>query len=62
MLDNIQLVLSIGVAKITTSIVRFLKLGAASVLPGAISRYFYPKILYKVIIFDVTLDQRQYIL
>ena len=48
MLDNIQLVLSIGVAKITTSIVRFLKLGAASVLPGAISRYFYPKILSKL--------------
>ncbi len=48
MLDNIRLALAIGIAKITTFIVRSLKLGAASVLPGAISLRLYPKILSKL--------------
>ena len=45
MLNNIQLALAIGIAKVVTFIVKFFKLGAASVLPGAISLRFYPKTL-----------------
>ena len=44
-IDQLRLGLSVGVAKIVTSLVRSLHLGAASVLPGAIARRFQPKAL-----------------
>ncbi|MEL4895811.1 Mur ligase family protein [Crocosphaera sp. Alani8] len=43
--DRIRLGLAVGVAKTITAGVRFFGLGAASVLPGAISRRFHPKLL-----------------
>lgn len=44
-IDQLRLGLSVGVAKIVTSLVRILHLGAASVLPGAIARRFQPNAL-----------------
>ena len=43
--DRIRLGLAVGVAKTVTAVVRLLGLGAASVLPGAISRRFHPRLL-----------------
>ena len=43
--DRVRLGLAVGVAKTVTAAVRFLGLGAASVLPGAISRRFHPRLL-----------------
>ncbi len=43
--DGIRLGLATGIAKIITATVRGLKLGAASVLPGEISRRLHPKLL-----------------
>lgn len=43
--NRIRLSLSVTVAKTVTSIVRGLKLGAASVLPGAIASRIYPSLL-----------------
>ncbi|MGK7940624.1 MAG: MurT ligase domain-containing protein [Crocosphaera sp.] len=43
--DRVRLGLAVGVAKTVTATVRFLGLGAASVLPGAISRRFHPRLL-----------------
>ncbi len=43
--DRVRLGLAVGVAKTITAVVRFVGLGAASVLPGAISRRFHPKLL-----------------
>ncbi|MEM8780730.1 MAG: Mur ligase family protein [Cyanobacteria bacterium P01_G01_bin.49] len=45
LVDRIRLALAVGVAKSVTATVRFLKLGAASVLPGAISRRLHPKLV-----------------
>ncbi len=45
LVDRIRLGLAVGVAKTVTAAVRFLGLGAASVLPGAISRRFHPRLL-----------------
>ncbi len=44
-LDRIRLSLAVGVAKIVASVVRSLKLGAASVLPGSISQRLHPRLL-----------------
>lgn len=43
--DRIRLALAVGVAKTVTAIVRGLKLGAASVLPGEIARRLHPRLL-----------------
>ncbi len=43
--DRIRLALAVATAKIVTSGVRLLKLGAASVLPGEIARRFHPHLL-----------------
>ncbi|MEA5471964.1 Mur ligase family protein [Spirulina sp. 06S082] len=43
--DRIRLGLAVGVAKTVTTIVKSLKLGAASVLPGEISRRIHPHLL-----------------
>ena len=43
--DRVRLGLAVGVAKAITAMVRLLGLGAASVLPGAISRRFHPRLL-----------------
>ena len=43
--DRIRLGLAVGVAKTVTGIVRSLRLGAASVLPGEISRRLHPRLL-----------------
>lgn len=43
--DRIRLGIAVAVAKIVTSIVRSLKLGAASVLPGEIARRLHPRLL-----------------
>ena len=45
LLDRIRLGLAVGVAKTVTAIVRSLGLGAASVLPGEISRRLHPRLL-----------------
>lgn len=45
LIDQIRLGLSVGVAKTVTGIVRQLRLGAASVLPGEIARRVHPKLL-----------------
>ena len=45
LIDRIRLGLAVGVAKTVTSIVRSLHLGAASVLPGEISRRLHPRLL-----------------
>ena len=45
LLDRVRLGLAVGVAKVVTAIVRSLSLGAASVLPGAISRFLHPHLL-----------------
>jgi len=43
--DRVRLSIAVGIAKIVTNIVRSLKLGAASVLPGSISRRLHPRLL-----------------
>jgi UDP-N-acetylmuramyl tripeptide synthase len=43
--DRVRLGLAVGVAKIITGIVRSLRLGAASVLPGEIARRLHPRLL-----------------
>ncbi|MEA5511988.1 Mur ligase family protein [Crocosphaera sp. UHCC 0190] len=45
LVDRIRLGLAVGVTKTVTAVVRFLGLGAASVLPGEISRRFHPRLL-----------------
>jgi UDP-N-acetylmuramyl tripeptide synthase len=45
LINRIRLGLAVGVAKTVTSIVRSLHLGAASVLPGEISRRLHPRLL-----------------
>jgi lipid II isoglutaminyl synthase (glutamine-hydrolysing) len=45
LLDRVRLGLAVGVAKIVTGIVRSLGLGAASVLPGEISRRLHSRLL-----------------
>ena len=45
LIDRIRLGLAVGVAKTVTSVVRSLRLGAASVLPGEISRRLHPRLL-----------------
>ena len=44
-LDRIRLALAVGVAKTVTAVVRWLQLGAASVLPGEIARRLHPRLL-----------------
>ncbi|HHP7229899.1 MAG TPA: MurT ligase domain-containing protein [Xenococcaceae cyanobacterium] len=43
--DRIRLSVAVGIAKMVTGIVRSLKLGAASVLPGLIARRLQPRLL-----------------
>lgn len=43
--DRVRLGLAVGVAKLVTAAVRSLRLGAASVLPGEISRRLHPRML-----------------
>lgn len=43
--DRVRLGLAVGVAKLVTALVRSLRLGAASVLPGEISRRLHPRLL-----------------
>lgn len=43
--DRIRLGLAVGVAKTVTALVKGLKLGAASVLPGEVSRRIHPRLL-----------------
>lgn len=43
--DRVRLGLAVGVAKSVTAVVRGLRLGAASVLPGEIARRLHPKLL-----------------
>ena len=43
--DRVRLGLAVGVAKTVTAIVKSLRLGAASVLPGEISRRLHPRLL-----------------
>ena len=45
LLDRVRLGLAVGVAKTVTRTVRSLRLGAASVLPGEISRRLHPRLL-----------------
>jgi UDP-N-acetylmuramyl tripeptide synthase len=45
MLDRLRLGLAVAVAKSVTGVVRLLKLGAASVLPGEIASRFHPQLL-----------------
>ena len=45
LLDRVRLGLAVGVAKTVTGMVRTLRLGAASVLPGEISRRLHPRLL-----------------
>lgn len=44
-LDRLRLALAVGVAKTVTAVVRWLRLGAASVLPGEIARRLHPQLL-----------------
>lgn len=43
--DRFRLGLAVGVAKSVTAVVRWLRLGAASVLPGEIARRLHPRLL-----------------
>ncbi|MFM7579343.1 MAG: Mur ligase family protein, partial [Microcystaceae cyanobacterium] len=43
--DQIRLGIAVGLAKTVTAVVRSLRLGAASVLPGEISRRLHPRLL-----------------
>ncbi|BFM40000.1 Mur ligase family protein [Synechocystis sp. LKSZ1] len=43
--DRLRLGLAVGLAKTITALVRFLRLGAASVMPGAIARRLQPRLL-----------------
>ncbi|ELS01001.1 UDP-N-acetylmuramyl tripeptide synthase [Xenococcus sp. PCC 7305] len=45
LVDRIRLGLAVGVAKTVTGMVKMLRLGAASVLPGEISRRLHPRLL-----------------
>ena len=45
LVDRIRLGLAVGVAKTITKIVKMLRLGAASVLPGEIARRLHPRLL-----------------
>ena len=45
LLDRVRLGLAVGLAKTVTGVVRSLRLGAASVLPGEISRRLHPRLL-----------------
>ena len=45
LLDRVRLGMAVGVAKTVTGVVRLLRLGAASVLPGEISRRLHPRLL-----------------
>ncbi len=45
LIDRVRLGLAVGVAKAVTGIVRTLGMGAASVLPGEISRRLHPRLL-----------------
>ncbi len=45
LIDRVRLALAVGVAKTVTAVVRWLRLGAASVLPGEIARRLHPKLL-----------------
>ncbi|MEM9273678.1 MAG: Mur ligase family protein [Cyanobacteria bacterium P01_F01_bin.143] len=45
LVDRIRLGLAVGVAKTVTGMVKTLRLGAASVLPGEISRRLHPRLL-----------------
>jgi UDP-N-acetylmuramyl tripeptide synthase len=45
LVDRVRLGLAVGVAKTVTGIVKSLRLGAASVLPGEISRRLHPRLL-----------------
>ena len=45
LLDRVRLGLAVGTAKIVTGVVRSLRLGAASVLPGEISRRLHSRLL-----------------
>lgn len=45
LLDRVRLGLAVAVAKTVTSLVRVLRLGSASVLPGEISRRLHPRLL-----------------
>ena len=45
LLDRVRLGLAVGTAKIVTTIVRSLRMGAASVLPGEISRRLHSRLL-----------------
>lgn len=44
-IDRLRLGVSVGASKTVTSLVRLLRLGAASVLPGEIARRFQPQVL-----------------
>jgi UDP-N-acetylmuramyl tripeptide synthase len=44
-LDRVRLALAVGIAKTITAVVRWLRLGAASVLPGEIARRLHPRLL-----------------
>ncbi len=44
-IDKIRLAVAVGVAKTVTAFVRWFRLGAASVLPGEISRRLHPRLL-----------------
>ncbi len=48
LIDQLRLGFAVSVSKTVTSIVRGLKLGAASVLPGEIARRIYPNLLPKL--------------
>ncbi len=45
LLERVRLGLAVGIAKTVTGVVRSLRLGAASVLPGEISRRLHPQLL-----------------
>ena len=45
LIDRIRLGLAVGTAKTVTQVVKMLNLGAASVLPGEISRRLHPRLL-----------------
>lgn len=45
LIDKIRLGIAVGIAKIVTGVVRGLRLGAASVLPGEIARRAHPRLL-----------------
>lgn len=45
LVDRLRLALAVGIAKTTTIFVRWLRLGAASVLPGEIARRLHPHLL-----------------